>query len=205
MIFGAPKSPIPTTRFKQGEELPANFKEYLDNFLSPSLQKTLHKDLKDLKFKPILNLHAPKQRTHLVIELNDLEARQLLEKGKILIGFNSCSVKRYINITRCFKCQPFNANGHLSSNCPNNPCCVNCGEDHPPGSLGETSVCTAPPNCVNCHERKQREIQLFKEKKINKYTIFTTKHKASDRQCEVYKATLRETQEKIARVEKQRK
>ena len=202
MIFGAPHSPVPTTRFKQGEELPAEFREYLDNFLTPSLQKALHKDLTELTYKIILNLQAPKQRTHLVIELSDQEARQLLDRGKILVGFNSCSVKRYVNVARCFKCQRY---GHLSSNCPNNPCCVNCGEDHPPGSLGETSTCTAPPNCINCHEKKQREIQQFKEKKINKYTIFTTKHKTSDRQCEVYKATLHDIQEKLLRAEKQRK
>ena len=116
MIFGAPQSPVQTTRFKQGEALPLEFKEYLDNFISPSLQKTLHRDLKDLKYKPILNLQAPKQRTHLVLELSNPDAKQLMDKGKILIGFNSCSVKRYINITRCFKCQRY---GHLSSNCPN--------------------------------------------------------------------------------------
>ena len=60
MIFGAPLSPIPTTRFKQGEELPTDFREYLDNFLTPSLQKALHKDLADLTYKIILNLQAPK-------------------------------------------------------------------------------------------------------------------------------------------------
>ena len=65
---------------------------------------------------------------------------------------------------------------------------------------GET--CPAPSNCINCFEKKQLEILQFKEKKITRYTIFTTKHKASDRQCEVYKFHLQQAQAKIAKTAK---
>ena len=194
MIFGAPQAPSTTTRFKQGEDLPDQLKEYLDTFLTPNLQKDLKKDLPQLRYKLNMVIQAPKQRSHLVVEMSEADAAVLLNKGKILLGFNSCTIKRYVNVIRCFKCQRY---GHTSAFCQNAPCCVNCGGDHPPVGQGET--CPAPPNCINCSEKKQLEIIQYREKKINKYTIFTTKHKASDRQCEVYKSHLQIAQAKIAK------
>ena len=196
MIFGGPQAPVPTTRFKQGEELPHEVKDYLDDFVSPALQKYLHKDLIDIHYKLILLLQGQRQKTHLVLELPEPDAVQMLNKGKILIGFNSCTVKRYVNVSRCYNCQRY---GHTSPNCPNPPCCVNCGETH---TSELDSSCQAPPTCINYTERKKEEIQLFKEKRITKYTIFNVTHRASDRHCEVYRASLRKAQEKVSNLDK---
>ena len=198
MIFGGPQAPTQTTRFRQGEELPEEIKTYLQDFVNPALQKTLKKDLHELKYKLILLLQANRQKTHIVLELPEQDAKQLLSQGKILLGFNSCTTKRYVNVIRCFNCQRY---GHITKNCPNPPTCVNCGESHPPDEQGEQSPCSAPPSCINCSERKKQEILLFKEKKISKYTIFTTSHRASDRQCEVYRSTLKQAQDKISNAE----
>ena len=199
MIFGGPQAPVATTRFKQGDELPQEVKEYLDDFITPALQKHLHKDLPDLNYKLIHLLQAQRQKTHIVLELPEQDATLMLNSGKILLGFNSCTVKRYINISRCYKCQRY---GHTSQNCSNPPCCVNCGEAHTSGNRGADPPCLAPPTCINCTERKKQEIQLYKEKKISKYTIFNVTHRASDRHCEVYRATLRQAQEKLLNLEK---
>ncbi|GIY38518.1 hypothetical protein CDAR_617391 [Caerostris darwini] len=71
-------------------------------------------------------------RTHAIILLLKREAIQLLRRGRIFLDLQSCTVKPFYEIKRCYKCQQ---TGHTSLQCKNDTKCGKCGESH------DTRIC----------------------------------------------------------------
>lgn len=86
--------------------------------------------------------------SNFIISIEEIQAKSLLKKGKILIKFNSCRVTTYRPIIRCNRCQFY---GHTHKQCRQpNPTCQFCGYKH------DSSTCrhkdnTAKHCCINCY------------------------------------------------------
>lgn len=95
----------------------------------------------------IKGISQEKNKTYqLILELNNIHARQLTEKGKIPLGFYMCRIAQYAPVIRCSNCQAY---GHNNTNCGYATMCGICMEQH------ETESCKfretkRKHKCVNC-------------------------------------------------------
>lgn len=95
-------------------------------------------------------LTAANSRGHrlAIIEVDERASDQLLNQGRIKIGWLYCRVRRRITVARCFRCLGY---GHVASTC-NGPdrgnVCFKCG-----GVGHKGKACSAPESCVLCRER----------------------------------------------------
>lgn len=85
-----------------------------------------------------------------VVEVDAESRRQLLSRGRVFIGWNSCPVDDYVESSRCYKCQ---RHGHISRFCVGKEACSHCAKE------GHTyEQCPAkeePPKCVNCSRSRR--------------------------------------------------
>lgn len=63
----------------------------------------------------------------IVIELEDSQAIQMVRKGRLLCGFNSCKIAPYISTIGCGNFQMY---GHNASCCSRKTVCAHCIEGH---------------------------------------------------------------------------
>ncbi|GIX74900.1 hypothetical protein CDAR_30901 [Caerostris darwini] len=107
-------------------------------------------------------------RTHVIILLLKREAIQLLRRGRIFLDLQSCTVKPFYEIKRCYKCQQ---TGHTSLQCKNDTKCGKCGESH------NTRICKKETKqCINCQNSNKTQ-----------KTTFSTDHYALDNKCHSYR------------------
>lgn len=88
-------------------------------------------------------------RTNWVIECSANVRNIIRIRDRLYIGWQSCRVKDFNPLVRCFKCQSY---GHISKFCKNNSVCPHCSEEH------ELSICPnkdKAPTCPNCHRVKK--------------------------------------------------
>ena len=156
IFFGAPKAS--QAQNKEHKEDDIELQNYLNDFVLPAISKALQKELPDGHYRLILTMKADTGHSNLVLELPDQDARFLIQKGKILIGFNNCRIQRYLNIVRCFNCQAYH---HTANNCKYPTTCGVCGDNHKTGGLrgDPTPLCNKKPNCINC----EAELEVEKE------------------------------------------
>ncbi|GIX92865.1 hypothetical protein CDAR_444271 [Caerostris darwini] len=110
-------------------------------------------------------------RTHAIILLLKREAIQLLRRGRIFLDLQSCTVKPFYEIKRCYKCQQ---TGHTSLQCKNDTKCGKCGESH------DTRICKKETKqCINCQNSNKTQ-----------KTTFSTDHYAFDNKCHSYRKIL---------------
>ncbi|CAL7932893.1 unnamed protein product, partial [Xylocopa violacea] len=107
-----------------------------------------------------------KETVNWVIEVTPEIRNTLTKRSKIFIGWHSCSIRDYIQITRCYKCQSF---GHISKHCQAKvDTCGHCGQDG--HSFGSCSKKQQNPTCVNCkrankphdHSSRSKECAAYK-------------------------------------------
>lgn len=108
-------------------------------------------EMKSLQLSSIKSLRRAFGGTQVAtIGLSAPLAKDLLEKGKIRIGWIMCRVRQKIFPKRCYKCLEF---GHISINCrsPNDfsNCCIKCGaKGH------KIRECKDDAKCLTCVDRK---------------------------------------------------
>ena len=76
----------------------------MDDYVKPSIASHLYKHIDGIPITPALNIPAERDLSSLVLELMDGDALPLIRKGKILLGFDCCSVQRFLNILRRYNC-----------------------------------------------------------------------------------------------------
>lgn len=121
-----------------------------------------------------------KDSFHQTIEMDVQSAQQLLKYRRLVISFHGCPVRKYISISRCYRCQRL---GHIASECNTKKFrqrCEYCAEEH------DSRTCSQKENqedhtCINCHRHNQ----------IDKKTVDTS-HKASSSRCTYYRMKLME-------------
>lgn len=103
-----------------------------------------------------------------LISLPALEARRLLDKPKLKIGWVVCRIREKPDMRRCYRCLEY---GHLARACKNeddrSQNCLKCGEKG-----HQAKVCEKKPFCGAC-KRNGRE---------------DTSHQIGSRKCPLYQA-----------------
>src|SRR5436190_13558661 len=112
------------------------------------------------------------KRVHIVAECSVRVRTWLRGKERIFIGWQSCRVKDYVDVARCYKCQRY---GHVAKHCSSEkPSCSHCAMEHDykdcPDKNKKEKAC-----CVNC-KREKRE---------------NTKHEAGWRKCPSYEKAVK--------------
>lgn len=169
IIFGAP-----SFTHEEGEIDKENYKEQR---LDPALQQSLRLEKVDSTLHRIIKTNR-KDSVNLVVEVSQRDA-SYLEQNKINIGFNRCSVRRYVVTPRCYNCQRI---GHMSKDCPNEETCAKCARPH------NTASCSMDrKRCVNCFDAERDRTS---GKSIN------FEHFAYEGCCTTYRAYQRELLDK---------
>lgn len=85
----------------------------------------------------------------LVVEMDESYAKYFLNKGKLLLSFNSCKIQRYSPVIRCNNCQYY---GHSQDRCRfKKPTCAYCAKNH------SSTSCPIKDDqqkhiCINCRD-----------------------------------------------------
>lgn len=127
-------------------------------------------DIKLISFKPIKNKN---QMYQIVLGVNPLTYKRVIERGYIFIGYDHCQVFDGFEIKRCFRCCGFH---HAANKCDNRKVCPRCTENHDVKECkAEVLKCN---NCVNFNLKSNNKID--------------TNHATWDNRCHCYKQKLEE-------------
>lgn len=88
-------------------------------------------------------------RLALVVECTARVRNVIRRNDRIYVGWQSCRIKDYNPLVRCYKCQSF---GHVAKYCKNKVVCPHCAEGH------EGKECknkNRPARCANCLSAKK--------------------------------------------------
>lgn len=88
-------------------------------------------------------------RASLVIECSARIRNLVRSKDRLYIGWQSCRIKDYNPLVRCFKCQSY---GHVAKYCKGKTNCSHCAEEH---EFVQCPNKDKPPKCVNCAAAKK--------------------------------------------------
>lgn len=81
-----------------------------------------------------------------VLEGPEAFTQTVLEKGRLYIGWHSYVIRKYVPVTRCFKCERF---GHVAKYClDEEQTCSHCGTTG--HARGICPTADDPPRCANC-------------------------------------------------------
>lgn len=83
-------------------------------------------------------------RQTIVVECSAKVRNELRRRDRIYIGWQSCRIKDYNPVVRCYKCQSF---GHVAKYCRQKDRCSHCAEEH---ELKSCKNLEQPARCVNC-------------------------------------------------------
>lgn len=84
------------------------------------------------------------KRTNWVVECSARVRNIARMRDRIYIGWQSCRLKDYSPLIRCFKCQLY---GHTSRICRGRECCSHCAGEH---DITNCPRKNDPPRCPNC-------------------------------------------------------
>lgn len=117
------------------------------------------------------------KRNHVVAECSVRVRNWLRRKGRVYIGWESCRIKDYVEVARCYKCQRF---GHVAKHCADKKLsCSQCSGEH------DFKDCKRKQNegakCINCAREGRSD----------------SKHPASWRGCPVYEKAVKRHNEQI--------
>lgn len=99
-------------------------------------------------------------RKHWVVECSARVRNELRKKDRVYVGWQSCRLKDYNPLVRCYNCQAF---GHVSKFCRNKAVCPHCSGEHGRDKCVNREK---PGICVNC-----------------KYAGKSHDHETGDRDC----------------------
>lgn len=108
--------------------------------------------MKDLHCNSLKSLRPAYGSTQIAtICLSAHLANNLLDAGKIKIGWVVCRIRQKITPKKCFKCLDF---GHIAAHCKSSndfsKCCIKCGE-----AGHKIQDCSKAPKCLLCTNEKQ--------------------------------------------------
>lgn len=83
-------------------------------------------------------------RVALVVECTAQVRNAIRNRDRIFIGWQSCRLKDYNPLVRCYKCQGF---GHVAKYCKNKTVCPHCADGHEQKDCGNKN---RPARCANC-------------------------------------------------------
>lgn len=148
IIFGAPRCSLDNYRHTQDQPIDPEISDYLTTYLEPMVKKLQQTDSTPT-LKLIKLMKGRNNSTNLIIDVPEEIAQELLQRGKVLLGFNNCMVRRYITLLRCFKCQRI---GHTQLNCSFRLACAFCSRNHASNDCDSKDR----PACVNCTNFNQQ-------------------------------------------------
>lgn len=126
----------------------------------------------------------------------------LIRSKRLCLKFNSCSIKEFFEVLRCFRCQGY---GHTSYQCERPVVCNNCAGAH------DTRDCKVEARrCINCLQRKSTRNAIVTganatacdavQKDSDQATDQTfANHRANSNQCPHYKYHLQRLKENSKR------
>jgi len=118
------------------------------------------------------------KRNHLVVECSVRVRNWLRRKGNVFIEWESCRIKDYVDVTRCFKCQRY---GHVAKKCTNTKeVCSHCSGEHKYKECKKSNQREAA-KCANCQREGRKEVN----------------HPTSWRGCPVYEKAVKRNNEQI--------
>lgn len=117
------------------------------------------------------------RRNHLVAECSVRVRNWLRRKGKVFIEWESCRIKDYVDVARCYKCQRY---GHVAKFCKSKePSCSWCAGEH---------------EFKDCKKNKQEDVKCVNCTRDGKKDV---KHPSSWRKCPVYEKAVKRQNEQI--------
>lgn len=135
--------------------------------------KYMFSDLGDCKIISNVPLKKKKNIYQATIQTDRFTYKNIMEQGKLFIGYDYCSVFDAIELRRCYKCCGFH---HHSNRCTSrDEICPSCAQTHKVADCKSDVL-----YCINCHNFK----------KINKDCNIDVNHASWDNKCHVYNLTL---------------
>ncbi|XP_055848292.1 uncharacterized protein LOC129913568 [Episyrphus balteatus] len=120
----------------------------------------------DIKCVKIYLSHKTK-KYNAIVEVNSVTNTNIMNMGKLNIGWDRCRVYQYIRVLKCYNCCGYN---HIAKYCNKNKICMKCAGNHDVKDCNSDIYKCA--NCVSLNE--QTNLQL------------DTHHAASDNNCPVF-------------------
>jgi len=106
------------------------------------------------------------------VRLKGVDARKIVEKGRIKIGWVNARVRFKAKTTKCFKCLGY---GHIRQECKgpdrSEACCLCAKEGH------KATTCNALPKCVACRDIKEATDHFPGSGKCVAYKLALSGHK----------------------------
>lgn len=122
----------------------------LDSLVTDAeVREAIRRDFPDLKSELKLTLFGPNRREQrkAVIEMDQRDALQILERRKIKVGWVVCRIRQRLEVQRCYRCLGY---GHVRKDCSGpdrSGSCWKCGSgDH------RAADCNEAPSCVLCSD-----------------------------------------------------
>lgn len=123
----------------------------------------------DIVLKKIIEKKTVDQKVvDVILEVDNECFENMMDAGRVNLGWKSCKVLHHVHITQCYNCCGF---GHIAKNCKNKLACSKCGGEHKISECEKEEV-----KCVNCHMLNQK----YKMK-------LDTNHRPWSKLCETYK------------------
>lgn len=95
--------------------------------------------------------------TNLILNCNDLKTlKKVIDKKKLVLGFNNVKVYEYSNLQQCNKCCGF---GHLAFNCRFKIACRWCASAHASNECTEKDNKSKCINCINGNKKSDNKVK----------------------------------------------
>jgi len=85
-----------------------------------------------------------------IVRLKGVDARKIVEKGRIKVGWVNARVRLKVKATKCFRCLGYGHTRHACKGPDRSEACSLCAKDD-----HKASSCNAPPRCVACQDIKE--------------------------------------------------
>lgn len=91
----------------------------------------------------------------IVIEVSPSIRNQIINRGRIYIGYGACRVEDHLRVVQCYKCVKF---GHIAKDCKqDNVTCGYCTQSH----LSKDCTGKDTRRCRNCQDAKLQDVNHF--------------------------------------------
>lgn len=161
--------------------VPNNAVDNMDEFTDKVLRQNCRSDCTQafLKFN---HKYIPrnKRNFNVVMEVDVTNFKELVERGRIFVGWGSYRIEEYVHVLRCYKCWRY---GHRASACSQkNETCPLCNGEHRSNACSSSSV-----ECTNC--RHAAEVLKIPNIEYN-HTVFDKNCKSYSRALELVKSRI---------------